>query len=78
MGDLNFRLDEDFMMSPEEIETQIAKGNLKLLMERDQLRECMKNGKAFSEFIENSPTFPPTFKFEVGTKEYDHKYVFHL
>lgn len=73
MGDLNFRLNEDFQMSPPEIEQQIKKGNLNMLMEQDQLREVMRNGKAFSEFTENAPHFPPTFKYEVGTSEYDHK-----
>lgn len=75
MGDLNFRLSEDFTMSPYEIEQQIKKGNLKMLLEKDQLHEVMRKGLAFSELRENPPTFPPTFKFEVGSQDYDYKYV---
>lgn len=73
MGDLNFRLSENFQMSPPEIEQEVNRGNLNKLMVHDQLREVMQNGRAFSEFIENAPSFPPTFKYEVGTCEYDHK-----
>lgn len=73
MGDLNFRLSEDFELSPLEIELQIKKGNFKPLLIYDQLLDVMKKGLAFSELRENPPTFPPTFKFEVGSDDYDHK-----
>lgn len=30
-------------------------------------------GRAFNEFEERLPAFPPTFKFEMGTSQYDMK-----
>ncbi|XP_076262811.1 phosphatidylinositol 4,5-bisphosphate 5-phosphatase A-like isoform X1 [Rhynchophorus ferrugineus] len=73
MGDLNFRLMEDFDRTPEEIERIVLKKDLKKLFEHDQLRYVMRKGEAFSEFTEKDPEFPPTFKFDVGTNDYDHK-----
>lgn len=45
------------------------------LIEKDQLLLVRKQGKAFAELEERLPAFPPTFKFEHGTSEYDMKYV---
>ncbi|XP_057672297.1 inositol polyphosphate 5-phosphatase K-like isoform X1 [Diorhabda carinulata] len=73
MGDLNFRLNEEFDRTPEEIERLIVKKEIKALFEHDQLRHVMKKGEAFSELTEQDPTFPPTFKFTVGTPTYDYK-----
>lgn len=73
MGDLNFRLLEEFEQSPEEIERIILKKDLATLFKNDQLRHVMKKGQAFSELGEQTPPFPPTFKFEVGTNSYDYK-----
>ncbi|KAJ8942379.1 hypothetical protein NQ314_010082 [Rhamnusium bicolor] len=73
MGDLNFRLLEDYDKTPEEIERIIVKKDIKKIFEYDQLRSVMKKGEAFSELTEKDPDFPPTFKFVVGTPFYDHK-----
>lgn len=73
MGDLNFRLLENFDRSPEEIERIINKGNIDELFKHDQLRSVMQKKVAFSELDEGNPLFPPTFKFEVGDSKYDHK-----
>lgn len=75
LGDLNFRLSNDSVNveSPEAIERLIRDGRHKQLLEFDQLKEVMESGDAFSELNENLPTFPPTFKFEVGTSTYDFK-----
>ncbi|XP_050308563.1 phosphatidylinositol 4,5-bisphosphate 5-phosphatase A-like isoform X2 [Anthonomus grandis grandis] len=73
MGDLNFRLSEDYDRTPEEIERSILKKDLKTLLEQDQLKYVMRKGEAFSEFSEKDPEFPPTFKFDVGTNAYDYK-----
>lgn len=73
MGDLNFRLLEEYDKSPEEIERSVKKGDLDSLFEKDQLRYVMRSGEAFSELTENKPSFPPTFKYDVGTSDYDHK-----
>lgn len=73
MGDLNFRLLEDYEKTPEEIERSIKKGELTTLFDQDQLRSVMASGKAFSELTESIPDFPPTFKYEVGTSDYNYK-----
>lgn len=73
MGDLNFRLMEDYDKSPEEIEHQIIKKEIRQLFAHDQLRYVMRKGEAFSELTEQDPEFPPTFKFDVGTNKYDYK-----
>ncbi|XP_018326027.1 phosphatidylinositol 4,5-bisphosphate 5-phosphatase A isoform X2 [Agrilus planipennis] len=73
MGDLNFRINEDVFKTPAEVEALIKNGELKKLYENDQLYTCMRKGDAFSQFTEQPPTFPPTFKFEVGSSDYDHK-----
>lgn len=75
MGDLNFRLSENFEVCPEEIDVMIQKGDVGKLFEHDQLRGVMRSGEAFSELQEAEPTFRPTFKFEVGKSYYDHKLV---
>lgn len=58
MGDLNFRLVEEFDRTPEEIERMIIKKDLKPLFQHDQLRYVMRKGEAFSELTEQDPDFP--------------------
>jgi inositol polyphosphate 5-phosphatase INPP5J/K len=74
-GDLNFRLygDEASNLSPEEIRDMIKEEKLGELLKKDQLMIAMCEGRAFSELVERLPQFPPTFKFEPGTSEYDMK-----
>lgn len=73
MGDLNFRLLEEYGRTAEEIERLVKKGELDELFRHDQLRRVMSTGKAFSELTEGDPDFAPTFKFEVGSNGYDYK-----
>lgn len=75
-GDLNFRifkLDSDDNLSQEEIRDLIKKESMNELVTRDQLANAMCTGDAFSELVERHPQFPPTFKFEPGTSNYDMK-----
>jgi len=72
MGDLNFRLKEDGFTF-EEIDLSVSKGDLGKLLAQDQLAMARKNGEAFSEFSENLPTFPPTYKFKINSDVYDNK-----
>jgi inositol polyphosphate 5-phosphatase INPP5J/K len=72
-GDLNFRLTGEATSSPEKVRDEVKNDKLKELMERDQLRLVMKDGRAFKTMEERLPEFPPTFKFEPGTSEYDMK-----
>lgn len=73
MGDLNFRLIEEFDKTPEEIDRMIRKKELKTLFQYDQLRSVIRKGEAFSELKEKDPDFPPTFKFTVGSSSYNYK-----
>nr|CAD7257915.1 unnamed protein product [Timema shepardi] len=71
IGDLNFRLLSG--LSATEIEQLVEKGELTRLLAKDQLRHVIDTGEAFSELVENLPTFPPTYKFEFHTSKYDLK-----
>jgi inositol polyphosphate 5-phosphatase INPP5J/K len=74
-GDLNFRLygDESDSLAPETIREMVKREQISDLLKRDQLSIAMCEGRAFSELVERLPQFPPTFKFEHGTSEYDMK-----
>lgn len=76
LGDLNFRLTGETTTTPADIRELVVKDKLKELIEKDQLVLVRKQGKAFAELEERLPAFPPTFKFEHGTSEYDLKYDF--
>ncbi|XP_063973366.1 inositol polyphosphate 5-phosphatase K-like [Diachasmimorpha longicaudata] len=72
IGDLNFRLNgED--LTAELIDKLVAKNQLKLLLSRDQLNIAKESGDAFAEFSEADIAFPPTYKFEFSSQEYDLK-----
>ena len=70
MGDLNFRLEE---FNVDEIVESVEKGEFSKLLAKDQLLRVQKEDKAFQELSEILPTFPPTYKFKIGTVEYDKK-----
>ncbi|XP_062563551.1 phosphatidylinositol 4,5-bisphosphate 5-phosphatase A-like isoform X5 [Armigeres subalbatus] len=72
-GDLNFRLTGEATTSAEEIRAMVARDELKKLIERDQLSLVQREGRAFQKLKERLPQFPPTFKFEHGTNDYDMK-----
>ena len=48
------------------------------LLARDQLLMVCQQERAFHELSETLPTFNPTYKFIVGTPNYDPKYVLKL
>lgn len=75
-GDLNFRLTGEATTSAEEIRAMVARDELKKLIEKDQLLLVRREGRAFQKLQERLPQFPPTFKFEHGSNEYDMKFVF--
>jgi len=72
MGDFNFRLEVDTFTFQEAV-IKVEKGELDDLLEQDQLRLARKSGAAFAELTETLPTFPPTFKYKVGTSVFDAK-----
>lgn len=72
MGDLNFRLEED-SFTFQQIDLNVANNQFDKLLAQDQLVKARASGLAFSELNENLPTFPPTFKYKVGTDVFDAK-----
>lgn len=66
-GDFNYRIG----VSNERARQLIAKHDLGTLYENDQLNIQMVHGQSFPHFAETTPTFLPTYKFNLGTDEYD-------
>ncbi|XP_063623921.1 phosphatidylinositol 4,5-bisphosphate 5-phosphatase A-like [Cydia splendana] len=78
IGDLNFRTDHPTGSSPtsEEIVTSLKKVEKDVytnILRHDQLLAVMESEEAFAEFSEPDIKFPPTYKFNIGTDEYDIK-----
>lgn len=67
LGDFNYRIG----LSNEEVKLLIAKRKFANLFEHDQLNIEMANGESFPFFDEMEIQFPPTYKFDNGTKTYD-------
>lgn len=72
IGDLNFRLDSE-TLTFEEVDLMVSKDELGKLLNFDQLARARKSGEAFSELNETLPTFPPSYKYKIGTSVYDSK-----
>lgn len=72
-GDLNFRLTNEDELSQTDIRTLVEQDKLDELIKHDQLSMIRRQGRAFSRLEERLPAFPPTFKFEHGTSDYDMK-----
>lgn len=72
-GDLNFRLTGDD--EPNAVARLVKQDRLEQLIARDQLSMIRRQGRAFTQLEERLPQFPPTFKFDHGTSDYDLKYV---
>ncbi|KAK0739737.1 Endonuclease/exonuclease/phosphatase [Apiosordaria backusii] len=69
-GDLNYRIDT---MSRDTVVTAVKAGNLGKLLERDQLLVARRRNPGFRlrAFEELPITFAPTYKYDVGTDNYD-------
>lgn len=67
-GDLNFRIEN----SIENVKELIVKQDFNKLLEYDQLKQILKkNGTSFNNFKEMQIKFPPTYKFDLNTNNYD-------
>ncbi|KAM9456041.1 inositol polyphosphate 5-phosphatase K isoform 1-T2 [Clarias gariepinus] len=67
-GDLNFRIDDyDIHV----VKSAIENNKLSVLWEKDQLNIAKKRESVMDEFVEGPLSFPPTYKFDVGTHTYD-------
>lgn len=67
MGDFNYRI----LMSNEDVRRKIVSKEYASLFEKDQLNQQMIAGESFPYFHEMAIDFPPTYKFDPGTKNYD-------
>lgn len=74
-GDLNFRLNDEINLPADVIVKKIENNQIASLLDHDQLKLVMASGEAFSELIENGPTFQPTYKYNFHSTSYDPKYV---
>ncbi|AEO56829.1 hypothetical protein MYCTH_2302198 [Thermothelomyces thermophilus ATCC 42464] len=69
-GDLNYRIDT---MSRDTVVAAVKAGNLAKLLERDQLLVARRRNPGFRlrAFEERPIEFAPTYKYDVGTDNYD-------
>jgi len=66
-GDLNYRVTAE----RDVVEDLIQQDMLEVLLNNDQLKTQMETSQAFTGFSEGHIQFPPTFKFDPGTENYD-------
>lgn len=66
-GDFNYRID----MDKEELKDLIKKGELDTILQYDQLKRQQEAGKVFKHFQEGDITFPPTYKYDLFSDDYD-------
>uniref|UniRef100_A0AAV1UP92 Rho-GAP domain-containing protein n=1 Tax=Peronospora matthiolae TaxID=2874970 RepID=A0AAV1UP92_9STRA len=70
IGDLNYRIQE--AVTTEEVFRLVESGRSLLeLVQHDQLTIERQRGNVLKGFEEGSLTFPPTYKFQAGTSEYE-------
>ncbi|KAJ3337736.1 Type II inositol 1,4,5-trisphosphate 5-phosphatase [Gonapodya sp. JEL0774] len=73
LGDLNYRLalpvDKPALSST--IKSMLIRGEIPQLLESDQLKTEIAAERTFVGFHEAQITFPPTYKYDVGTTEFD-------
>ncbi|KEF50915.1 uncharacterized protein A1O9_13024 [Exophiala aquamarina CBS 119918] len=69
-GDLNYRIDA---IPRDTVISMVKRGELSKLLERDQIMVCRKRVSGFrlGPFVELPITFAPTYKYDVGTDNYD-------
>lgn len=68
LGDLNYRITELDLSS---VKNAINAGKYEVLLEYDQLSQQHKVGNVFSGYKEGAIRFRPTYKYDVGTDEWD-------
>uniref|UniRef100_A0A914Y664 Inositol polyphosphate-related phosphatase domain-containing protein n=1 Tax=Panagrolaimus superbus TaxID=310955 RepID=A0A914Y664_9BILA len=73
-GDLNFRLthrlNSDQLAREFGNQLFIQRNTFEKLLEKDELQKCISTKLAFHDFKEGIISFPPTYKFAVGTQTY--------
>jgi phosphatidylinositol-bisphosphatase len=67
LGDFNYRL----TIPRPHVEQFIKQETYNQLLEYDQLKKEHSEGRVFREFNEGQIKFPPTYKYDIGSDEYD-------
>jgi len=67
MGDLNYRINS----TREVVDTCLEKNMHQVLLQYDELRQCMDRGSCFVGYLEGPLNFRPTYKFDKGSDTYD-------
>lgn len=71
LGDLNYRIDSS--LSVEAVNEQVDSGDFSVLRAMDQLNMERDDGRVFEGFLEGVLEFPPTYKFNPKTDEYERR-----
>ncbi|RZB41639.1 Syja N, DUF1866, and/or Exo endo phos domain containing protein [Asbolus verrucosus] len=66
-GDFNYRVD----MDKDEIKESVKLGDYDKVLECDQLMKQQQEGNVFKDFMEGKITFPPTYKYDLFSDDYD-------
>lgn len=66
-GDFNYRVD----MDKDEMKELIKMDDLKPILENDQLKKQQEAGQVFNNFLEGEINFPPTYKYDLFSDDYD-------
>jgi len=67
MGDLNYRVNGNRSM----VDALLRQGMLEVMRANDQLCAAIRAGDAFFGFDEGPLHFPPTYKYDANTDNYD-------
>ena len=71
VGDLNYRIEDRDGMDAGVVKNIIKAGKIEQLFAYDQFKEQKYQRKIFDGFNEGHITFPPTYKFDPGTDDWD-------
>lgn len=66
-GDFNYRVD----MDKDEIKELLKANTMGPILEKDQLIVQKEAGNVFNDFIEGDITFPPTYKYDLFSEDFD-------
>lgn len=66
-GDFNYRIDID----KDELRELLKQNQIDVILRSDQLRKQQELGNVFNDFIEGEITFPPTYKYDLFSDDYD-------
>ncbi|MQM18116.1 hypothetical protein Taro_051102 [Colocasia esculenta] len=71
LGDLNYRIQG---IGTQPVRDLIRKNHYNQLTSRDQLLQEAERGQVFNGYCEGTLSFKPTYKYDVGTSNYDTSY----